>query len=103
MTENIDETKVIIDEETVEQLVEDRPIKKVRPDGSPAKKGGTGKKRRKKKKNHALKIVIVLFAIIILFILSFLVASNFFASSMAFLVSINSAFFLGNLPTSRFS
>lgn len=61
--------KHIVDEETVEQLVENRTPKTV-----------SGAKKKKKKKNHyALKTLIVLLAFVLVFAISFFVARMLFS------------------------
>ncbi len=75
MSDRREETKQIkrvVDDETVEQLVEGR---------TPRRTTTTGVKRRKKKKNRfALKSLITILAFVLVFVISFLVSYTYFSA-----------------------
>lgn len=75
MTDRREETKQIkriVDDETVEQLVEGRTTRRPSP---------SGVKRRKKKKNRlALKSLITILAFVLVFVISFLVSYTYFSA-----------------------
>lgn len=74
MTDRREETKQIkrvVDDETVEQLVEGR---------TPRRPSTTGVKRRKKRKNRfALKSLITILAFVLVFVISFLISYTYFS------------------------
>ena len=75
MSDRREETKQIkriVDDETVEQLVEGR---------TPRRTTTTGVKRRKKKKNRfALKSLITILAFVLVFVISFLISYTYFSA-----------------------
>ncbi len=75
MTDRREETKQIkrvVDDETVEQLVEGR---------TPRRPSTSGAKRRKKKKNRfALKSLITILAFVLVFVISFLISYTYFSA-----------------------
>lgn len=78
-TEDTKEIKINLDEETVEQLVEDRFVsKKPRPAGTPHKK-----KSKKKKQNFALTGLITILGFVLVFVIFFIGSYIIFSSSSA--------------------
>ena len=95
MADNKEETKQIkkvLDEETVEQLVENRHVKKKRSldddiHTSPRKR------KQKKNKNYSLRVIIVLLCAVILFTTSFLTLLLLFKVLSFSLLNSSSCFF----------
>lgn len=86
MSDRIDETKKIkIDDETVEQLVENRYIPKENEYNSNKTSAlkSNHKKKKKKRKNTGLNLLITLLAFVLVFVVFFLGSYIFFVSSPA--------------------
>ena len=79
MAENMDETKDIkvrLDDETVEQLVDDRFVRKAHTSSSKHSKN-----KKRKKKNYGLSAVITVLAFILVFVIFFLGSYIFFTAA----------------------